>query len=589
MSSAKMKKLFTVISVLIFVSFIMVSPQIYRRSLSIGADAVFHFNRFYELATQLSQGKFNYYQTLFGFNQSGRIINALYGYDFAFFQAVLLVIFKSWLKFQIVSAFLCFFTSGFTMYLLGKYLRLHDQFALAIAILYMYSSTVAYYAIWQAFNGWGAAFLPLLFIPALKAIQDKKKPIDPILLAVPVAILFSTHILSWLIGILAILPMLTYSFFQSAQKGTWLGRLGLAVIVFVLLSANSVASVLDVYSSNNILQPFQLDHMLGDTLKFSTGQMSLHDAGLIFTSIFIFQITYAVLNWKKLLTVERLMIGVGATFLIFSSRLLPWDNLPQWIPIIKLIQFPHRFAMVAYVLLLLGFGRTLQQLTVKFQTNEAKKICLVLLVVAAFFAVFSVNQAMYTQTWIWTGNDPLELSNVVKEKSEQDPQKIRTAFRSRDLSAGLRQLVKGTPDYLPITSSQTKVYQAEPYQLYIEQFIENPLNKTKKVLADGRLQIKWRQKIAKKVIVPVVIYDHSTIFYNQQQLASTKVRKSLIGALVVNAKPGVNSVIVGYRPSIDLKIILGFKFLGLLIVLIWSVKRKKLRSKDNAQCKGVGS
>ncbi|XID85245.1 hypothetical protein ACF0HX_04250 [Pediococcus pentosaceus] len=63
-----------------FISFILVLPQIMNKSIILGADSIFHFNRFYDTYMQFRTGNFSYFQTNFGFQQSGRIINALYGH-----------------------------------------------------------------------------------------------------------------------------------------------------------------------------------------------------------------------------------------------------------------------------------------------------------------------------------------------------------------------------------------------------------------------------------------------------------------------------------------------------------------------------
>lgn len=66
---------------LIIVAFavLLVTPQLFTRKVILGSDSVFHYNRFYEAAMQLKNGNFSYFLSLYGFQQSGRIVNALYG------------------------------------------------------------------------------------------------------------------------------------------------------------------------------------------------------------------------------------------------------------------------------------------------------------------------------------------------------------------------------------------------------------------------------------------------------------------------------------------------------------------------------
>ncbi|PQF19151.1 hypothetical protein CUS93_13950, partial [Enterococcus faecium] len=80
-----------IIIVLCFAAFIMVSPQVYLHSVILGNDIMFHFNRFYETYMQIKTGNFNFFQSLYSFQSSGRIITAFYGADFAYLQGLLLI------------------------------------------------------------------------------------------------------------------------------------------------------------------------------------------------------------------------------------------------------------------------------------------------------------------------------------------------------------------------------------------------------------------------------------------------------------------------------------------------------------------
>lgn len=65
---------------------LFVVPQLWTHKMILGADALFHYNRFYETAEQLKTENFSYFISIFGFQQSGRIVNAVYGPLFAYFQ-----------------------------------------------------------------------------------------------------------------------------------------------------------------------------------------------------------------------------------------------------------------------------------------------------------------------------------------------------------------------------------------------------------------------------------------------------------------------------------------------------------------------
>ncbi|MFM2490607.1 hypothetical protein ABW365_24770 [Enterococcus avium] len=58
---------------------LFVVPQLWTQKMILGADALFHYNRFYETAEQIKTENFSYFISLFGFQKSGRIVNAVYG------------------------------------------------------------------------------------------------------------------------------------------------------------------------------------------------------------------------------------------------------------------------------------------------------------------------------------------------------------------------------------------------------------------------------------------------------------------------------------------------------------------------------
>ncbi|TBV24842.1 hypothetical protein E0E55_14380, partial [Enterococcus faecium] len=131
----------------------------------------------------------------------------------------------------------------------------------------------------QAFNGRGAAFLPLIFISAMKSIKNIENPINYVGLSVIVSLLLSIHMMTLVIALLAILPFYMYSFIRNNKKVYWVRDMLFAVGLTILLSANSILGFLDPYLSNNILKPFYLEQMSGDIVKFLVNRNDLHDVG----------------------------------------------------------------------------------------------------------------------------------------------------------------------------------------------------------------------------------------------------------------------------------------------------------------------
>ncbi|WP_283575843.1 hypothetical protein [Limosilactobacillus pulli] len=103
----------------------------------VGADSVFHYNRFYETYSQLKHLNFSWFQSIYGFNQSGRIVNVVYGPLFAYLNGGLLLLAHSWYQYQIVSSIIIYLIGGFGMYRLLKLLSIRSIIAAMMASFYM--------------------------------------------------------------------------------------------------------------------------------------------------------------------------------------------------------------------------------------------------------------------------------------------------------------------------------------------------------------------------------------------------------------------------------------------------------------------
>lgn len=565
-----------IIIVLCFAAFIMVSPQVYLHSVILGNDIMFHFNRFYETYMQIKTGNFNFFQSLYSFQSSGRIITAFYGADFAYLQGLLLIILKSWFKYQLVSSFSCFFIAGASMFWLTYKCKVRTNIGLIIALLYMSSSAVSYYPIAQAFTGWGAALMPLLFVPAIEALKNKESPIRPLQLAIPVTLLLSTHLLSLVIGILAILPFYVIAFINTKNKLNMIFRLAESIGLTMLFSANTIIGFIDVYLSNKILSPSPISQMLSQSMSFSLEGNSWGNYGLVFTAIFFAVIIYFFLNWAKTSLTSKVIVIVGAFFMLLSSKLLPWNSIPHMFKFVSFFQFPQRFSVIAFVLLLLSFALILQESKL---LKDVDKKYYILTLLCALFSIFNVYNLMYDQSWHWNTNDLTAAGNNKSSMVEKDPQKLREAFYNKDLNIALKAIQKGTPDYLPVQKNveSSDVLKQNPYELYTNQIINNNVHFNKTVTSDSKLRLTWTNNSNEEsdIQLPIIIYNHSTVTLNGKKLTPNEIKTTQIGAAIVTSSPGKNTLVIGYKPFVLFKIAFPIKILSILSTIIYIIYKYK--------------
>ena len=166
-------KVFPIIAIFLF-SFLLLLPQLVSKGIIAGSDFLFHYNRFYETAMQIKTGNYNYFLSLFGFYSSGRIVNALYGPYFAYFQGILVLLSKNWFTYQLVSRFVLSSIAGLSMYSLLKQFKIKPRTSLLVALFYITTFSIQYWTFRQGFSSWGAAIMPWCLIPAIEFIKDKK-------------------------------------------------------------------------------------------------------------------------------------------------------------------------------------------------------------------------------------------------------------------------------------------------------------------------------------------------------------------------------------------------------------------------------
>lgn len=571
----KIKRYLIPITVISIIAIFILLPQIYVGFVPLGSDMSFHYNRFYEISQQIETGKFNYFMSLYGFNGSGRIINALYGYDVAFINGFILFLTKSWLKFQLISSFLCLFVAGFGTYTVARKMKVNMVYSIIAASLYMSSAGVIYYVRAQGFSGWGSAFLPFIFIQGIRAVNDKKKPINVIYLALSVTVLLNTHILSALIGVIAVTPFYIISFFKTKEKIKWIWNAFLAVFLTVLMSLNTLVTYFEVSLTNNLLRPYIPDSFLLESLKIDIGGVNgNHTLGILFSLIFVFQIIYTLINRREICLINQVVTCVGAFFLLISTTIFPWDFIIRLIPSFSMIQFPFRLSIVAFILLPVAFLSEMERVWKSIASSHRKMILSVLLTLTILIGS-SAHLQMVSNAQKWL-RDPLSMGN---NSSIYDAKEIRNNLRSSDLSLALKTIQKGTSDYLPM-KHETKILTStdfeslQSYKKYRDTIMNNQEGFNRRVTAEGDITLSWERDEPVTDIVPIVIYSNSIVKHNGELLSKDKYDVTEFGTLVLEAKKGENVVEVGYEPLFNLKMILLLKFSTIILVLLYLIVKR---------------
>lgn len=513
---------------------LLVTPQLFTRKVILGSDSIFHYNRFYEAAMQLKNGNFSYFLSLYGFQQSGRIVNALYGPFFAYLQGGLILISGTWFRYQIVSRVLLHILAESSMYALLKQCKVKTSIALSLGLLYATTFSIQYWTMRQGFSSWGAALLPYCFIPAIHYVFYQR--VDQVRLALSMALIFQIHVLSALMLAMMYLPFYLYTFVKAttSKKKETILKVLIAVILFLLLTVNVWGVILYLRGANHLLDPF-INREIGKNGIDGTARYWLYTP-ISLMVLLILQFIYAIVNWKKLARWKRILHFIYFVFFFLSTGLFPWQYLVEnGNTFAELIQFPFRFFVPATILLLAITG-----LTVTRFVNWRKSIAVLLF---AFAGVGLIQNIMDTTDRVNSAAQDGELISIVKHTYvEGDYQTISLTMNDSDLSQFLNLVVKPTPDYVPIYGTIGK---QNTYDLYYENIVTN--QRTEKLIEDNYLVLTWQADEGEELNLPIVVYKDSILTLNGKELDKDDYNLSTIGTPTVSSQEGKNKLELRYQ------------------------------------------
>lgn len=513
---------------------LLVTPQLFTRKVILGSDSIFHYNRFYEAAMQLKNGNFSYFLSLYGFQQSGRIVNALYGPFFAYLQGGLILISGTWFRYQIVSRVLLHILAESSMYALLKQCKVKTSIALSLGLLYATTFSIQYWTMRQGFSSWGAALLPYCFIPAIHYVFYQR--VDQVRLALSMALIFQIHVLSALMLAMMYLPFYLYTFVKAttSKKKETILKVLIAVILFLLLTVNVWGVILYLRGANHLLDPF-INREIGKNGIDGTARYWLYTP-ISLMVLLILQFIYAIVNWKKLARWKRILHFIYFVFFFLSTGLFPWQYLVEnGNTFAELIQFPFRFFVPATILLLAITG-----LTVTRFVNWRKSIAVLLF---AFAGVGLIQNIMDTTDRVNSAAQDGELISIVKHTYvEGDYQTISLTMNDSDLSQFLNLVVKPTPDYVPIYGTIGK---QNTYDLYYENIVTN--QRTEKLIKDNYLVLTWQADEGEELNLPIVVYKDSILTLNGKELDKDDYNLSTIGTPTVSSQEGKNKLELRYH------------------------------------------
>ena len=536
------------ILVIAIIAAVMVLPQMITGGLILENDSIFHFNRIFDTYAQLKTHRLSYFQMNNSFQQSGRVINAVYRPGLSYILGFLLLICGSWVNFQVASLFLVFFIAGIGMYFLSKRIGADTMVAICASAIFMGSPYINAWGLSQQFTSWGMMLMPFVFVNGLDMI-DVNKEVNVVSLAVSVAVVIQVHMLSAVLAVLALIPFFLIGLWYRTERINYCLRVGIASAIALVLSLNVFGMMGELFTGNNIIPPFpnmKMQDYTG-TLSLNVPPITAVNIGVILSVILVvYVIVFMILPKNRIITTVTI---ISVLFFILSSKLVPWTRLSTLIPsVTTFIQFPIRFLTVAETLMVAGLSYEFTVL--KNKQNVVSSFASAFVTACAICAVLVCSGQIYQESAAWYSNSPIQRTvnlNLAHKASAKD---IRRAFASSDLSAGLNLVQKESPDYLPASKKMNaETYEhVHPYFQYRQEFINRNWMFNKRI-SGKRLITRWRQNSNGETTVPVVKYKNTKVILNGRTLNNADVRTSVIGSMMLKSKKGLNTLVTSYNPN----------------------------------------
>ncbi|MDC2842215.1 hypothetical protein [Limosilactobacillus mucosae] len=535
----------------------------------VGADSVFHYNRFYETYSQLKHLNFSWFQSIYGFNQSGRIVNVVYGPLFAYLNGGLLLLAHSWYQYQIVSSIIIYLIGGFGMYRLLKRLSIRPIIAAMMASFYL---TVGWMPRWQIGNNTtalGAMLMPYLLMITFDMITDANRPIHWKKLTLLMSLTIEIHLLSALLFMLVLIPAWLYALKIANDKTQMLLDTVKAVLTVIVLTANTLVPLIYLSLTNHLAMPAEFD-VIKNTLRLDSLNNTHTTITVFLLGILILQMMLAILNWRH----DRLNLTVtllGAIFLGISSRFFCWSIIVSHFPIVsRLLQFPVRLMMLAYPLLIVGLARsfeTISSLPGKNRFFNQRRLSVGVL--SVIWLVCLAQAGLFINQKARIGFMPRVLSSkttsIGKNNNQNDQRNVLKAMHASDYQTFLKQLQKRVPDYLATTKANVNAMQVA--YSYGASVVDQKSAIKIQAVSHGRLKLTWQADGGEKIQLPIVTYHQSRLIVNGKNM--THFKRSLIGSPTIAQKPGHNTAYLSYAAPLWLNALI---IISLLSWLAWALR-----------------
>ena len=385
-------------------------------------------------------------------------------------------------------------------------------------------------------------FLPLVFLGLFQVFfEDKNKWIT---LAVSMALLIHSHMITSLIVTISIGLFFIYQFFSKKITAKIFINFIKAIVLSFLLCLYIFVPIIEQnskiafnYINNRSIWPTGLNYSFNDLINNSLGNYSGNwenlkpGLGIVLILFIIIGLVYFSRSSKRM----KCFYLIGILFAIVATNLFPWVLFKK--SYLAFIQFPWRILSIATFFLSLSlsfFIRDLNLKTLKWQ------IPVVVTIISLSFTLNTLNNF----------------------ETNQVP-----SITNKSYSTFAPQAIGGGREYLPIDTDFDAIYENKENE--ITQSYGVVIREIKKNFKSFYYTVKVESDIA-TITLPKIAYEGYDVLIDGKQ--TDYIRKD--GLLAFHIEKGFHNVKVTYAGTFLQKSTLTISLFAWLILLAWAIKRQ---------------
>ncbi|MCX8742447.1 hypothetical protein J3U50_00235 [Lactobacillus sp. B3795] len=303
-------------------SFMSVTIMWHSKSIMVGSDLIFHWERIWDLRESLVNKSPFPLVALNGYNQTGSAVMALYPQLGMLPIALLSLVIKSFIPLVYIVLILRNFFALLVAYFASYSYNRSRKISFVFASGYTLATTILFHAVLSYDIGRSSSiiYLPLVLFGFLNLLEKN----DWIELTLGMSAVIMCHVVNTAITILFLIVMTLINLAKILKKDKIIA-LSKAVGVTVLVTALYWIPFVIIVGNNSISLPPSYWKLYGASINTWYLSIIHNSVNPYFSVINLLGLVFGIVFFTRLDKYSKQLLFVGIGFLVLCSKLFPWD------------------------------------------------------------------------------------------------------------------------------------------------------------------------------------------------------------------------------------------------------------------------